>query len=238
MAERREKLKALRQAQADGKGVAFPNDFKPAAKAAALHAEYDAQEMPGSDEAAIPTSVAGRMVLKRVMGKASFATIQDGSEGDEKASRIQLYIAKDGVGEEIYNAFKHWDLGDIVAAEGKLFKTKTGELSLKVTQLRLLTKSLRPLPDKFHGVADQEIKYRQRYVDLISDAQARTRFRARSKALSGIRNFMVAHDFLEVETPMLHPFLVGPMRGLSPRTTTRWIRKCFCASRLSFTSSA
>ena len=209
MAERREKLKALRQAQTDGKGVAFPNDFKPAAKAVDLHTTYDAQEMPGSDAAAIPTSVAGRMVLKRVMGKASFATVQDGSEGDEKASRIQLYIAKDGVGEEVYNAFKHWDLGDIVAAEGKLFKTKTGELSIKVTQLRLLTKSLRPLPDKFHGVADQEIKYRQRYVDLITDAQARTRFRARSKALSGIRNFMVAHDFLEVETPMLHPIPGG-----------------------------
>jgi lysyl-tRNA synthetase class 2 len=209
IAERREKLKALRQAQAEGKGVAFPNDFKPTAQAQALHATYDEQDMPGSDEAAIPTSVAGRMVLKRVMGKASFATVQDGSEGDEKAARIQLYIAKDSVGEEVYAAFKHWDLGDIVAAEGKLFKTKTGELSIKVTQLRLLTKSLRPLPDKFHGVADQEIKYRQRYVDLITDAQARMRFRARSKLLAGIRSYMVENDFLEVETPMLHPIPGG-----------------------------
>ncbi len=209
MAERRDKLKALRQAQAEGKGVAFPNDFKPQAKAAELHAAYDAQDMPGSDEAAIPTRIAGRMVLKRVMGKASFATVQDGSEGDAAAARIQLYIARDAVGEEVYAAFKHWDLGDIIAAEGKLFKTKTGELSIKVSQLRLLTKSLRPLPDKFHGVADQEIKYRQRYVDLITDDAARSRFRARSKVLSGLRQHMVANGFLEVETPMLHPIPGG-----------------------------
>ncbi|RYF62801.1 MAG: lysine--tRNA ligase, partial [Comamonadaceae bacterium] len=105
--------------------------------------------------------------------------------------------------------FKKWDLGDIVGAEGTLMKTKTGELSIKVTSLRLLTKSLRPLPDKFHGMADQEQKYRQRYVDLITDETARARFVARSKAVSGIREFMVAHDFLEVETPMLHPIPGG-----------------------------
>ena len=209
IAERREKLKALRAAQAAGQGVAFPNDFKPADQAAALHAKYDEEEMPGSDAAAQVASVAGRMVLKRVMGKASFATLQDGSEGTNAQARIQLYIAKDMLDEALYESFKHWDLGDIIAAEGKLFKTKTGELSIKVSTLRLLTKSLRPLPDKFHGVQDQEIKYRQRYVDLITDDAARTRFRARSKTISSMRNFMVEHGFLEVETPMLHPIPGG-----------------------------
>ena len=118
-------------------------------------------------------------------------------------------MQRETIGEAAYNAFKHWDLGDIIGAEGTLFKTKTGELSIKVTALRLLTKSLRPLPDKFHGMADQEQKYRQRYVDLISDEAARTRFKARSKAVSGIRQFMVEHGFLEVETPMLHPIPGG-----------------------------
>ncbi|MFP5446577.1 MAG: lysine--tRNA ligase, partial [Betaproteobacteria bacterium] len=137
-----------------------------------------------------------------------FATIQDGSLG-EVGGRIQLYVTRDALGEDLYAAFKHWDLGDIVGAEGTLMKTKTGELSVKVTSLRLLTKSLRPLPDKFHGMADQEQKYRQRYVDLITDEQARKRFMARSKAVSGLREFMVSHGFLEVETPMLHPIPGG-----------------------------
>ncbi|WP_305806767.1 lysine--tRNA ligase, partial [Stenotrophomonas sp. YIM B06876] len=160
------------------------------------------------EEQPVQVSVAGRMMLKRVMGKASFATVQDGSFGTT-GGRIQLYITRDAVGEELYAAFKHWDLGDIVGAEGTAFKTKTGELSVKVTRLRLLTKSLRPLPDKFHGMADQEQKYRQRYVDLITDEQARKRFVARSKAVSGLREFMVGHGFLEVETPMLHPIPGG-----------------------------
>jgi lysyl-tRNA synthetase class 2 len=148
------------------------------------------------------------MMLKRVMGKASFATVQDGSLG-ETGGRIQLYITRDALGEDLYAAFKHWDLGDIIGAEGTLMKTKTGELSVKVTTLRLLTKSLRPMPDKFHGVADQEVKYRQRYIDLMTDEAARKRFVARSKAVSGIRDFMVQHGFLEVETPMLHPIPGG-----------------------------
>jgi lysyl-tRNA synthetase class 2 len=148
------------------------------------------------------------MMLKRVMGKASFATLQDASFGPS-GGRIQVYVTNDAVGEELHSAFKHWDLGDIVAAHGTLFKTKTGELSVHATQLRLVTKSLRPLPDKFHGVADQELKYRQRYVDLITDESARQRFVARSKAVSGIRQFMVEHGFLEVETPMLHPIPGG-----------------------------
>ena len=208
IAERREKLRALREAQAQGAGVAFPNDFKPQHHAADLHALHGDTSAEQLTEAPVTASVAGRMMLKRVMGKASFATIQDGSLGS-CGGRIQLYITRDALGEDLYAAFKHWDLGDIVGAEGTLFKTRTGELSLQVTALRLLTKSLRPMPDKFHGIADQEVKYRQRYVDLMMDEAARTRFIARSKAVSGLRDFMVQHDFLEVETPMLHPIPGG-----------------------------
>ena len=208
IAERREKLRALREAQANGGSVAFPNNFKPAHKAAQLHLEHSAATNESLEATPVTVSVAGRMMLKRVMGKASFATIQDGSLG-EVGGRIQLYVTRDAVGEDLYAAFKHWDLGDILGAEGTLMKTKTGELSVKVTSLRLLTKSLRPLPDKFHGMADQEQKYRQRYVDLITDEQARKRFVARSKAVSGLREFMVSHGFLEVETPMLHPIPGG-----------------------------
>ncbi|HRL99633.1 MAG TPA: lysine--tRNA ligase [Acidovorax sp.] len=208
IAERREKLRALREVQANGGGVAFPNNFKPTHKAAPLHQEHGETTNEALEAMPVAVSVAGRMMLKRVMGKASFATVQDGSLG-EVGGRIQLYVTRDAVGEELYAAFKHWDLGDIVGAEGTLMKTKTGELSIKVTSLRLLTKSLRPLPDKFHGMADQEQKYRQRYVDLITDEQARKRFMARSKAVSGLREFMVGHGFLEVETPMLHPIPGG-----------------------------
>jgi lysyl-tRNA synthetase class 2 len=203
IAERRDKLKALRQAQRDGKGVAFPNDFKPTAHSSALHETHGSKDTEALATEGTVAIVAGRMMLKRVMGKASFATLQDGT------GRIQLYVTRDDVGEEVYAAFKHWDLGDIIGAEGRLFKTKTGELSLHATSIRLLTKSLRPMPDKFHGVADQEVKYRQRYIDLMMDEQARKRFTARSRAVSGIREFMVKHDFLEVETPMLHPIPGG-----------------------------
>ncbi|MFM8575489.1 MAG: lysine--tRNA ligase [Limnohabitans sp.] len=202
IAERREKLKALRQAQAEGKGVAFPNDVKPAHHAQALHAQHGettAEAFTAEGAARVQVSVAGRMMLKRVMGKASFATVLDGT------GRIQVYIARDDVGEEVYNSFKHWDLGDIIGVEGHLFKTRTGELSVHASRIRLLTKSLRPMPDKFHGIHDQEVKYRQRYVDLMTDETARQRFTARSRAVSGIREFMVQHGFLEVETPMLHP---------------------------------
>ncbi|WP_367067942.1 lysine--tRNA ligase [Oryzisolibacter sp. LB2S] len=208
IAERREKLKGLREAQAQGRGVAFPNDFKPQHHAAALQQQYAALDAETLEARDIGVSVAGRMMLKRVMGKASFATLQDGSLG-ETGGRIQLYVTRDALGEELYADFKRWDLGDIVGAEGTLMKTKTGELSVKVTRLRLLTKSLRPMPDKFHGVADQEVKYRQRYVDLMTDETARRRFVARSKAIGSIRNFMVEHGFLEVETPMLHPIPGG-----------------------------
>lgn len=201
--ERREKLKALRQAQAEGRGVAFPNDFKPSDQASALFDAHAGQTHEGLREQGAVARVAGRMMLKRVMGKASFATLQDST------GRIQIYVKGEDIGEETYASFKHWDLGDIVGAEGVLFKTKTGELSIHASSIRLLTKSLRPMPDKFHGMADQEIKYRQRYVDLMTDEKARARFVARSKAISAIRDFMVAHQFLEVETPMLQPIPGG-----------------------------
>jgi lysyl-tRNA synthetase class 2 len=196
--ERREKLAAIRR-----QGIAFPNDFKPRHRAAELLRQHDAKTNEELEPLAIHVTVAGRLMLKRVMGKASFGTLQDAS------GQIQLFVTRDAIGEEAYAAFKHWDLGDILGAEGLLFKTKTGELSVRVSTLRLLTKSLRPLPDKFHGMADQEQKYRQRYVDLITDPESRARFAARSKALSSIRQFMVEHHFMEVETPMLHPIPGG-----------------------------
>jgi lysyl-tRNA synthetase class 2 len=198
IAERREKLAAIRQA-----GVAFPNDFKPTHQAANLHHRHGQVPNEELEPQAVKVAVAGRLMLKRVMGKACFGTLQDAT------GRIQLYVTLDNVGADALAAFKHWDLGDIVACEGLLFRTKSGELSIKAGLVRLLTKSLRPLPDKFHGMTDQEQKYRQRYVDLMTDDAARARFVARSKAVSSIRNFMVEHGFLEVETPMLHPIPGG-----------------------------
>ncbi len=198
VAERRAKLGEIRAA-----GIAFPNDFVPTHGAGALHEAHDARDGADIESDAIVVSVAGRMMLKRVMGKASFATIRDGS------GAIQLYVQTDAIGADAYADFKRWDLGDIVAATGTLFKTRTGELSVKATSIRLLTKSLRPLPDKFHGLADQEVKYRQRYVDLIVSDETRATFVARSRAVSAIRDFMTGEGFLEVETPMLHPIPGG-----------------------------
>lgn len=203
MLERREKLRAIREAARSSGTAAFPNDFKPTHQAGSLHHGYADLDNEALETAAVKVSVAGRMMLKRVMGKASFATLQDHS------GRIQLFIARDNLGEAIYDAFKKWDMGDIVAAQGILFKTKTGELSVKVSELRLLTKSLRPLPEKFHGLADQEIKYRQRYVDLMVSEETRQTFVARSQIVAAIRSFMLGHEFLEVETPMLHPIPGG-----------------------------
>jgi lysyl-tRNA synthetase class 2 len=203
IAARREKLRALREAQAEGHGPAFPNDVKPQHKAADLFAEYDGMSKEMLEPLKARASVAGRMMLKRVMGKASFATLQDSSFGPS-GGRIQIYLNLESVGAQVLEAFKHWDLGDIVAAEGVLFKTKMGELTLHADKVRLVTKSLRPMPDKFHGIHDQEIKFRQRYVDLMTDEQARQRFVARSLAVTSMREFMVQHEFLEVETPMLH----------------------------------
>ena len=196
--ERRAKLGALRQA-----GNAFPNDFRRDDVAQDLHREYGDHSNEMLEEALRVVSVAGRMILKRVMGKASFATIQDMS------GRIQLYIAIDIAGAEAQAAFKHYDLGDILGAQGTLFRTRTGELSVRVTNLRLLTKSLRPLPEKFHGLADQEQKYRQRYLDLITNENSRNVFITRSRIIQSIRECLVARGYLEVETPMMHPIPGG-----------------------------
>ena len=193
IAERRSKLAAMRE-----RGVAFPNDFVPADRAEPLHTRYGEQDQATLAAAAHPASVAGRMMLKRVMGKASFATLQDST------GRIQIYLDRNSLGEENYDAFKHWDIGDIIAITGHVFKTNKGELSIHAATARVLAKSLRPLPDKFHGIADQELRYRQRYIDLIMTEQTRHTFAARSKAISAIRQTMVDADFLEVETPMLH----------------------------------
>src|SRR5690606_14369466 len=148
-------------------------------------------------------TLAGRIMLKRVQGKASFATIQDAT------GRVQLYLNDEGVGADAHAAFKHWDLGDIVGCDGVLFKTMKGELSVRCTGVRQLAKSLRPLPDKFHGIADPELRYRQRYVDLIVTGETRDTFVARSRTIGAIRSFMSSHGFLEVETPMLHPIPGG-----------------------------
>jgi lysyl-tRNA synthetase class 2 len=198
MAERRAKLNAIR-----AKGVAFPNDFQRKNMAADLHAEYGEKSHDELEAAQIPVAVAGRMMLKRVMGKASFATIQD------MGGRIQLFISNDNTGEAAHAEFKHYDMGDILGAVGVLFKTKTGELSVRVTEVRLLTKALRPLPEKFHGLTDQEQKYRQRYLDLITNEDSRKVFIARTKIVQAIRDFFVRHGYLEVETPMMHPIPGG-----------------------------
>lgn len=191
--ERRAKLTALR-----AEGVAFPNDFERKNLAAELHSSYGEMSHEELETANIRVAVAGRMMLKRVMGKASFATVLDMS------GRIQLFINNSDTGEAAHDAFKHYDLGDILGTSGILFKTKTGELSVRVTCLRLLTKALRPLPEKFHGLTDQEQKYRQRHVDLITNEDTRNTFIIRSKVIQAIREFFIRHNYLEVETPMMH----------------------------------
>lgn len=198
IAERRAKLHALRE-----HANAYPNDYQPEHHAQQLHQLYGEQDKETLAATPHQVSVAGRMMLKRVMGKASFATLQDSS------GRIQIYLDKGTLGEDIYEQFKTWDIGDILAVQGEVFKTNKGELSIKAHKIRLLVKSLRPLPDKFHGLADQELRYRQRYVDLIMSDDTRTTFLARSKAINSIRQYMTEAGFLEVETPMLHPIPGG-----------------------------
>ncbi|ETD72467.1 lysyl-tRNA synthetase [Pelistega indica] len=199
IAERRAKLDKIRQE----KGVAFPNSFRPENTAQALHQAYDSLEKAELDPKEIPACVAGRMMLKRVMGKASFATLQDST------GRIQVYLDKAHIGEDVYEAFKTWDIGDILGVKGRVFKTNKGELSIHAQSVELISKSLRPLPDKFHGIADQELRYRQRYVDLIMTEQTRETFKKRSFAMNAIRGLMTEAGFLEVETPMLHPIPGG-----------------------------
>jgi lysyl-tRNA synthetase class 2 len=196
--ERRAKLRELR-----AQGNAFPNDFRRRHLAADLHRDYGDKSNEELEPLKVEVTVAGRMMLKRVMGKASFATIQDMS------GRIQIYVTNDVTGEPVHAAFKHWDLGDIVGANGTLFRTKTGELTLKATSVRLLAKSLRPLPEKFHGLADQEAKYRQRYLDLITNPEAQRVFKMRSRMIQAMREFFVARGYLEVETPMMQPIPGG-----------------------------
>jgi lysyl-tRNA synthetase class 2 len=196
IAERRAKLAALR-----GKGIAFPNDFRRVDHAGDLQAEYadaDAWTSEALAQAARRVAVAGRVLFKRDMGKAGFAQVQDGS------GRIQLWLKLDVLGEAAYALFKDLDLGDIVAVEGDVTRTRTGELSVRADTLRLLTKALRPLPDKFHGMADVEQRYRQRYVDLIVNPEARDVFVKRSRIIGAMRRWLDARRFLEVETPMMH----------------------------------
>ncbi len=193
IAERKSKLASLREA-----GNPFVNDFKPENAAQDVTSKFDEFSKEELEEKAIEVTIAGRIMLKRVMGKASFATLQDSS------GKIQIFVTRDELPEGFYNEqFKKWDIGDIVGAKGTLFKTNVGELSVRISKIKLLTKSLRPLPEKFHGLSDQEIRYRQRYVDLITNEQARNTFKRRSAIVSYIRNFFNNHDFMEVETPML-----------------------------------
>jgi lysyl-tRNA synthetase class 2 len=198
IAQRKQKLNELRQ-----KGNAFPNDFRRDALAHDLHQKYEQLDHDQLEAQQIPVKVAGRIMMRRIMGKASFIHLQDMS------GHIQLYLRQNDLPDGVYEEFKTWDLGDIVGAEGHLFKTKTNELSVKVTSVKLLTKALRPLPDKFHGLADQEVRFRQRYLDLIVNPDARRIFYVRSKIITGIRQFLTAQGFLEVETPMMHPIPGG-----------------------------
>ena len=200
VAERRAKLHELR-----AQGLAYPNDFRPDAFLGDLQTEFaDAERWDAAalEAAAKRVRVAGRMLAKRVMGKASFAQLRD------QSGTLQLFLQQSTLA-EVYEAFKAWDVGDIVAAEGVLMRTRSGELSLRVDHLRLLVKSLRPLPDKWHGLADVELRYRQRYVDLIVNEEARAVFVLRSQVISGLRRFLDARRFMEVETPMMHPIPGG-----------------------------
>jgi len=191
--QRREKLNALRE-----ESIAFPTDFRRDVIAGELFANYGEKTKEALEQEPIRVKLAGRLMTRRIMGKASFAHIQDMS------GKIQLYVTRDTLPEGFYNTqFKKWDIGDIVGAEGILFKTKVGELSVRIDAIRLLTKALRPLPEKFHGIADQEIKYRQRYLDLIMSNESRKTFVIRSQIVSYIRQFLTERQFMEVETPMM-----------------------------------
>ncbi len=193
MLVRREKLAALRT-----KGNAFPNQFRRDSLAQDLHNQYESEEGETLKEKNIEVAVAGRIMTRRAMGKATFITLQDMS------GKIQLYVARDNLPEGVYkDDVGQWDLGDIVGVKGTLFKTKTGELTVKAVEVQLLTKALRPLPDKFHGLTDQEMRYRQRYLDLISNEESRRTFIIRSKVVAGIREYFISKGFMEVETPML-----------------------------------
>lgn len=193
IAVRREKLAEIKKS-----GNAYPNDFRRDSYAEKLFSEYDQFDKETLEGMAVAVKLAGRLMAKRVMGKASFAHVQD------MTGRMQLFLQRDVLAEGLYQTFKGWDIGDIVGFEGVLFKTKTGELSVKVSTIQLLTKSLQPLPEKFHGLTDQEQRYRQRYVDLIMNEESRKVFKIRSQVVSYIRQYLSNLDFMEVETPMMH----------------------------------
>jgi lysyl-tRNA synthetase, class II len=198
IAARRGKLAAIR-----AQGVAFPNDFRRDIVAAEIFGLYDKRSGESLEEEKVEVKVAGRIMAKRIMGKASFAHIQDMS------GRIQLFVQKDAVGDESYDQFKTLDLGDIIGAEGVLFRTKTNELSVRITKLRLLTKSLRPLPEKWHGITDQEARFRSRELDLLMNEDTRKVFATRIRIIRFIRDFFDVLGFVEVETPMLQPIPGG-----------------------------
>jgi lysyl-tRNA synthetase class 2 len=193
--ERREKLRALR-----AKGNAYPNDFRRKDLASELAKKYGEKTKEQLEGEKPPATVAGRMLLKRVMGKASFATLQDG------AGRIQAYITQDVPG---YEDFKHWDLGDLVGVEGYVFRTMKGELTVHAHKIVLLAKALRPLPEKFHGLSDHEMRYRQRYVDLIVNPEVKDLFLRRSQIVQSIRDVLRGEGYMEVETPMMQPIPGG-----------------------------
>jgi lysyl-tRNA synthetase, class II len=199
IAQRKAKLNEIRAA---GK-IAFPNNFKRNAIAANLHEQYAHQELQVIEIRNVLVKMAGRMMTKRIMGKAAFVHVQDMS------GQMQIYLKRDELPEGKYQEFKQWDLGDIIAVEGVLFKTQTGELSVRASNVHLLVKALRPLPEKYHGLTDQETRYRQRYVDLLSNEESRLLFITRSKIIAFIRQFLINRDFLEVETPMMHPIPGG-----------------------------
>jgi lysyl-tRNA synthetase class 2 len=198
IAERRAKLHALRR-----KGVAFPNGFWRQDLAAELTERHEKTDRDALDLKPVVVKVAGRLMSKRMFGKATFATLQDMS------GSIQIFVTDSYPGKEQHEEFKHYDIGDIVAVNGVLFKTKTDEVTVRVRELRLLVKSLRPLPEKFHGLSDQELRYRQRYVDLIVNEDTRLTFVQRSRIVQALRNFLLSRRFLEVETPMMQPIPGG-----------------------------
>jgi lysyl-tRNA synthetase class 2 len=198
--QRRDKLDLLRE---NGSNP-FPNDFRRNTVATEIHAHYGDKDNEELEATPVRVKIAGRMMSRRIMGKASFAHVQDMS------GRIQLFVQRDSLAEGVYNTgFKKWDIGDIVGAEGELFRTKTGELSVRVDDIRLLTKSLRPLPEKYHGLTDQEMRYRQRYVDLIMSDTSRNTFRKRNRIINLMREYLADRDFLEVETPMMQAVAGG-----------------------------
>ena len=197
ISERRAKLAKLRE-----RGNAFPNSFRRDALAGDILLAYGEKSAEALEANAVHVKVAGRMRAKRVMGKASFVRLEDSS------GAIQLFLQQQALG-EAYDEFKGWDVGDVIGAEGTLFRTKTGELSVRALRLVLLTKSLRPLPDKWHGIADTELRYRRRYVDLIMNEDSRRVFETRSTIVRYLRSFLDTRGFLEVETPMLHPIPGG-----------------------------